>query len=312
MSGGSLNGAGETPPPATPAATHEEHPLNWRAELRNVAVMLALVLAFHSLVAKPFYIPSSSMLPNLWVGDRLIVSKYPYGWNWASPSFHVLPRGGWRIAPRLFSSGPEYGDIVIVVPRGHADEDYIKRVVALPGDRIAVKNGQIILNGRPVPQAMEPPVDIPLDAIESAEDPLPCTGWGFTGMLIRTPSGTQACEMPVLRETMPNGASYRVIEHMDQPLDHMGEIKVPAGHVFLMGDNRDHSADSRAPLSENGLGGPVPISDIGGRAEFTTFSLDGSASRSPFSWAGALRKHRAWRTLRPPIESGPFRGGKTP
>ena len=299
----------ETSPSPAPSPTPDEaHPFNWRAELKGIAVMLALVLAFHSLVAKPFYIPSSSMLPNLWVGDRLIVSKYPYGWNWASPSFHVLPRGGWRIAPRT----PEYGDIVIVVPRGHPDEDYIKRVVALPGDRIAVKKGQIILNGRPVPQTIEPPVDIPLDAIASAEEPFPCTGYGYAGMLIRTPAGTHACEMPVLRETMPNGASYPILEYVDRPSDHMAEIRVPEGQVFLMGDNRDNSDDSRYPLAQGGLGGPVPISDIGGRAEFTTFSLDGSATRSPISWLGALRKHRAWRTLRPPIESGPFRGGKTP
>jgi signal peptidase I len=282
-----------------PAPTATAERFDWKAELRGLLAMLVAVLCFHSLVAKPFYIPSSSMVPNLWVGDRLVVSKYAYGWNWASPSFHVLPRGGWRVWPKT----PEYGDIVIVVPRGQ-DVDYIKRVVALPGDRIAVRNGQIILNGHGVPQAMEPPVDIPLDAIGSEEDPDPCTGYGFEGMLVRLPSGAQVCEMPAYRETLPNGASYTIVDHMDQPLDHMAEIRVPAGQVFLMGDNRDHSADSRAPLAERGLGGPVPISDIGGRAEFTTFSLDGSVTRNPLSWIGALRKHRAGRTLRPPLDHG--------
>ena len=112
------------------------------------------------------------------------------------------------------------------------------------------------------------------------------------------------CRLPLLRETLPNGASYDIVAPLDQPQDHMGEIRVPAGHVFLMGDNRDHSADSRFPLEDRGLGGPVPISDIGGRAEFTTFSLDGTATASPLSWAGALRKQRAWRNLRPPLDHG--------
>ena len=132
---------------------------NLFAEIRGLALMLAAVLAFHSFIAKPFYIPSASMVPGLWVGDRLVVSKYPYGWNWASISFHIVPRGHWRMLPDT----PEYGDVVIVVPRG-TNVDYIKRVVALPGDRIAVVNGQIVLNGKPVPQAVEPPVDVPLDA----------------------------------------------------------------------------------------------------------------------------------------------------
>ena len=178
----------ETPPtpalPAEPAADPlaAEPPFDWLAELRGLVLMLLAVLAFHSFAAKPFYIPSASMAPNLWVGDRLVVSKYPYGWNWASASFHVLPRGGWRIWPGT----PEYGDVVIVVPRGQRD-DYIKRVVALPGDRIAVVGGQIVLNGRKVRQAMEPPVELPLDALRSPEDPEPCTGWGFEGMLVRKP-----------------------------------------------------------------------------------------------------------------------------
>jgi signal peptidase I len=105
-----------------------------------------------------------------------------------------------------------------------------------------------------------------------------------------------------MRETLPNGASYLIIDHVDQPLDHMAEIRVPPGHVFLMGDDRDHSADSRAPTEENGLGGPVPLSNIGGRAEFITFSLDGSERFNPLTWWGALRKGRAWTTLRPRID----------
>lgn len=280
-----------------PAEGEKPGPVDWKDELRGLVWMLLAVLGFHSFVAKPFYIPSASMAPNLWVGDRLVVTKYPYGWDWASASFHLLPRGTWRLWPR----NPEYGDVVIVVPRG-TTSDYIKRVVALPGDRIAIRNGQIILNGKPVPQAVEPPARLPLDSLRSAEDPDPCTGWGYLGLLAREPSGQIACEMPTFRETLPNGASYRVIDHMDQAFDHMAEVKVPAGHVFLMGDNRDASADSRVPLSERGLGGPVPISDIGGRAEFMTFSLDGSESWNPLTWLHALRRGRGWHSLRPPIE----------
>ena len=85
----------------------------------------------------------------------------------------------------------------------------------------------------------------------------------------------------------------------------MDEILVPEDHVFVMGDNRDHSADSRASVLEQGLGGPVPLKDIGGRAEFITFSLDGTASWNPISWFTAMRGDRAWRTLRPQIDTPP-------
>jgi signal peptidase I len=273
------------------AAARPPERIDWLAELRGLALMLVAVLLFHSLIAKPFYIPSISMMPGLLVGDRLVVSKYPYGWNWSSASFHIAPRGRWR----LMGATPQYGDIVIVVPRNRK-EDLIKRVVALPGDRIAVVNGQIVLNGKPVPQAVEPAIEIAVDPNQ------PCDEMTFPGALVRKPSGQEVCELPALRETLPNGASYVVIDHLDQDLDHFPEVRVPAGHVFLMGDNRDHSADGRESLDRNGLGGPVPLSDIGGRAEFITFSLDGSTTWNPLSWWGALRRGRAWSTLRPRIE----------
>ena len=284
------------PAPESPPAPVDDakDPIDWIGEFKGLALMLLAVLAFHSLLAKPFYIPSISMMPGLLVGDRLVVSKYPFGWNWSSASFHLAPRGTWRALGKT----PEYGDIVIVVPRNR-EEDLIKRVVALPGDRIAVVNGQIILNGKPVPQRVEP-------ALQLAVDPnQPCEDWTFPGLRARLVSGREVCELPILRETLPNGASYRIIDHLDQVLDHYPEIRVPAGHVFLMGDNRDHSADSRAPLAENGLGGPVPLSDVGGRAEFVTFSLDGSEGWNPLTWWGALRDGRAWRSLRPVIEPAP-------
>ena len=289
-------------------ANKQDDKVNWIAELRGLGLMLLAVLIFHTFIAKPFYIPSASMVPNLMVGDRLIVSKYPYGWSWVSASFHVFPRDDWRIAPAT----PEYGDIVIVVPPDK-DQDYIKRVVALPGDTIALVDGRIILNGELVPREMEPPVRMPAAndnaCLGAFADNRSCLEV-FEPYRVRLEDGREVYEPDTYRETLPNGASYLIIDHMQQELDNMVPVTVPDGHVFLMGDNRDHSADSRAPAGPGqvGLGGPVPLSDVGGRAEFITFSLDGSSTYNPLSWWGALRRERAWRSLRPELRGPASRG----
>lgn len=290
--------------------------IDWFAEVRGLGLMLLAVLAFHTFIAKPFYIPSASMVPNMLVGDRLIVSKYPYGWSWVSASFHIFPRDNWRIAPGT----PEYGDIVIAVPPG-SDEDYIKRVVALPGDTIALVDGQIILNGDAVPQDMEPPVRLPAEndnlCLIANGEQHPCLD-EFEPYRVTLDDGTQVFEPPTYRETLPNGASYLIIDHIDgMRLDNMEPVLVPEGHVFLMGDNRDHSSDSRAEAKSaicticNGLGGPVPLSNVGGRAERLTFSLDGSATYNPLSWWGALRDGRGWTSLRPELRGEPEVHGET-
>jgi signal peptidase I len=287
----------ETPQVTETTAPETPHKVDWFAELRGLALMLLAVLAFHSLVAKPFYIPSTSMMPSLWVDDRLVVSKYPYGWSWASASFHLLPRGDWRV----MGSKPEYGDIVIPV-HPTRDEDYIKRVVALPGDTIEVRGGQIILNGTPIKREVVPSVRLPF------EPDLLCRGApcleAFEDYRERGADGQDYFAPPTWRETLPNGATYLTIDYKDQHLDNFGPYPVPEDAVFVMGDNRDESADSRADVLESGLGGAVPLANIGGRAEFITFSLDGSTSWNPATWFSSLRGNRAWSTLRPPLAEG--------
>ena len=271
-----------------PGAAAEPESALWR-EIKGLFWVLLAVLVFHSLVAKPFYIPSESMMPALLKGDRLVVSKYAYGWSWVSPSFHLWPEQKGRIFGRL----PTPGDIVIVTPPG-LKEDYIKRVVALPGDTVEVRGGRLILNNVPVRRIIRPPALVPVDANA------PC-GLGFAGFMARQPDGSFACRLPMVRETLPNGASYDTLDLGPSIGDDYGPVRVPANHVFLMGDNRDRSADSRFALGagENGLGGPVPWENIGGRAEFITFSLDGDLVWwNPISWIQSLRGDRAGTSLR--------------
>ena len=278
-------------PDATPADKKEDKGSALWREIKGLLWVLVAVLAFHSLIAKPFYIPSESMMPGLLTGDRLVVSKYPYGWSWVSPSFHVLP----PMDGRLFGKLPERGDVVIVTPPG-TRTDYIKRVIGLPGDVIRMVDGRLIINGETVKLDRLPPRMVPIDPNS------PCGSGNDRALYdfrVRGADGKMYCRVPVVRETLPSGRTYEIVDLGRSAEDNFGPIHVPAGHLWLMGDNRDDSADSRIPEWQGGLGGPVPWENIGGRAEFITFSLDGTTIWwNPLTWFKALRPGRAGTSLR--------------
>ena len=280
------------PAPALKEQKSEPKKTDWWAELKGILWLVLGVLAVWSFIAKPFYIPSESMMPTLIKGDRLIVTKYPYGWSYVSPSpFHLLP----FMHGRVFGRMPQRGDVVILKPPAE-DSDYIKRVIALPGDRIEVREGVVILNGVPVKRVKEAPAMIPID------DNVPCSSPAEAAFQTVGSDGKRYCALPRYRETLPNGVSYDTIDIGYRPgiPDDFPETTIPEGQVFVMGDNRDESADSRVPAYEQGLGGPIPWENLGGRAEFITFSYDGSTSYfNPLTWVSALRHGRAGTSLRP-------------
>jgi signal peptidase I len=241
--------AGQTGPEA-PTGPGGKKGTDWWGEMKAIFWLILAMLAFHSFIAKPFYIPSESMMPTLVKGDRLVVTKYPYGWSWVSPSFHLFPptRG------RLLGSLPERGDIVIATPPGQR-ADYIKRVIGLPGDVLEMIDGELIINGEPVRREERPPAMLPVDAN------LPCPPDGNRTYRVEGEDGQLYCRLPIFREYLPNGRYYDTIDVGYTAVDDFAPIRIPEGHVFLMGDNRDHSADSRVPIEAQGLGaiGKAPL-----------------------------------------------------
>ena len=249
---------------------------------RLIIEVLLIAWVIRSFVFAPFYIPSGSMLPALYIGDYVMVSKWPYGFSrysfpWGFPSFDG----------RMFGGLPSRGDIVVFRAPG-TKEDFIKRVIGLPGDTVAVQDGMLILNGRPIPRTQEGTFAMPISANS------PCrVVYGATPMTGRTDDGQPACLYPAYSETLPGGKSYRVIDQVSNPrADQIAPVKVPAGHVFLMGDNRDDSLDSRFSVQEGGIGF-VPVENLIGRASFVFWSTDGTAQYAkPWTWFGALRGDR--------------------
>ena len=218
-----------------------------------------IAVGVRTVAFEPFNIPSGSMIPTLLVGDYLFVSKYSYGYSRFS-----LPFSPPLFSGRIFESLPNRGDVAVFkYPRDNST-DYIKRIVGLPGDRVQMRQGQLHINGQPVPRAPQGMYEAKDGGIRMAlnryTETLPNRDGkpGSKHDILKATDGIEAARRPGFdpnREFDPNNTP---------------EYTVPAGHVFAMGDNRDNSADSRFMNSV----GFVPIENLVGRAEFLFFSID--------------------------------------
>jgi signal peptidase I len=270
---------------ATPAAP-ERRPESWGSLARFVLLLFLCALLLRTFIVAPFSIPSSSMLPRLLVGDYLFVSKWSYGYSRYSFPFGILNFQG-----RILDGVPERGDVVVFRYPGNRDEDLVKRVIGLPGDTIELRQGIVLLNGQALPR--ERIADFALAVSPNSE----CRGI-VPGAARVAPSegGGTDCLYPRFRETLPSGRSYEVLDQVvNGEGDTFGPVTVPVGHVFVMGDNRDDSLDSRfAPQRGVGM---LPVDRIVGRVLVTFWSTDGSSSWvKPWTWFTAARWSRIGRT----------------
>ncbi|RKF19197.1 signal peptidase I [Altericroceibacterium spongiae] len=241
--------------------------------------LVLFVLIFRSFIFSPFSIPSESMLPRLETGDYLLAAKWPYGF-----SKYSLPFSAPLIPGRILAGQPERGDVVIFKAPPLDQQDYIKRVIGLPGDQIQVIGGVVNINGQPVKRERTEDFVIPVSVNTSCKE---------ARFAERQKDGALVCRYPQFRETLPNGVSFNTLDFGMYPQDNTDPIIVPEGKMFLMGDNRDNSMDSRFPAVPGGGIGLVPQANLIGRATIVMWSTDGSAEwLKPWTWFTAARWSR--------------------
>jgi signal peptidase I len=240
-------------PPSKKAAVKPDTSGSWVETVKTLVYALLIALAVRTVAFEPFNIPSGSMIPTLLVGDFLFVSKYTYGYSRYSIPFSP-PLFGWSKTGRIMGSFPTRGDVVVFRNTRDTSQDWVKRVIGLPGDHIQVKQGLLYING----------TQLPRDPVGDYEAP--------------DGSGTRVLAKEYI-ETLPNGVKHPILKYSDEDRFDIGsevdannttDYVVPDGDLFMMGDNRDNSMDSRF---QNALGF-VPLENVVGRAQFIFFSFD--------------------------------------
>jgi signal peptidase I len=232
------------------------------------ALLIALVV--RTLLFQPFNIPSGSLIPTLLIGDYLFVSKYSYGYSRFS-----MPFAPDLFSGRIWGSEPKRGDVAVFKLPRDGSTDYIKRVIGLPGDKIQMLQGRLVINGQMVER----------EAVQK--------------ITTTDPYGRQV-PVATYKETLPGGVSHLIIERDGDTgfYDTTGVYEVPAGNYFMMGDNRDNSTDSRVPPEQGGVG-YVPFENFVGRAEVIFFSLDeGVDGWQVWKWPTAIRWSRLFQLVR--------------
>ena len=277
--------AAESPETAESETLPERKKESWWETLRFFLFLFIAAIAIRSLLFAPFSIPSGSMLPNLMIGDYLFVAKWPYGYSRFSFPFGIASFDG-----RVLEGLPERGDIVVFRYPGRTNEDFVKRVIGLPGDQVEVRDGQVILNGEPV--ARQRIADLAMPVSPNS----PCQEGGATRQ-VTGPDGNAVCAFPRFRETLPGGRSYEVLDQVSGGIgDNFAPVIVPEGQLFVMGDNRDDSLDSRFRTERGGVG-LLPVENVLGRATIAFWSTDGSAEWiKPWTWFSAARWERMGKT----------------
>ena len=246
----------------TPTQTKPAQGESWTELAKTVIYAGLIAVGIRTFLFQPFNIPSASMEATLLVGDYLFVEKFSYGYSRFTFPFGGAIFGDKLNGKRFPDIKPNRGDVIVFKFPQDNSTDFIKRLIGMPGDRIQMKDGTLYINEKAVPKVR---VD---DYVETVNG--------------------QPVHVPQYKETLPNGKSYLTLDRDPEgPEDTTGVYTVPPDHYFMMGDNRDNSADSRTEV------GYVPAENLEGKAEFRFFSTDGSAKFwEVWKWPFSIRYSR--------------------